>query len=610
MPQRQKAHLTAFWACAALLVLCQLSMMVSWIPKQHDLLQRMYVKHPGAVVWSPDCSQYDRHHVMCTIQRGHRLFVQYPDVKHVTVQSTRGAKKVACSDIQHIGNTTSFRLPTIPELKGATALHLHLDEHRLNAAILLQFPTITNISAVLTKGTYLVKLTVTDLPPEAESKHVDVFAGQGEQLSQYTCTVTSLVYSNTRHQLKCTMPDQSGSNIHFQLRYLRRCRSLVSATSIDFTALHLESVQSPSRGLLRIQGQGFGTSPSAVAVTLSPSGASCGYLIVSPTSITCLLLRSTTLSAVTVSVPGSNATMAVTLQVDAAEGMARAQHILAHWAPLYPNERHPYHHWAAETAWRRALHDAGVIRIADLDPVPYLGPAAVGMTRFGIFDLSCSPTAPFPLSTPRSQMDRMAAEERAFHARPHDNVTVLYDNTCAVVGSGGSLRGSRLGPAIDDHDVVIRVNCAPTRGFEADVGQKETVRVLMPESHDGKYVERMCGTGVQWDDVWVFAKPGKERDVDYWNTVSKYSDSFDPRDFFFPPAKTVPVSPRRILMTTHCFFDRARHEHRFRELRTMPEQVPSSGTIALFAALHMCSSVDVYGMSTTALKTSAYPKYH
>ena len=43
-----------------------------------------------------------------------------------------------------------------------------------------------------------------------------------------------------------------------------------------------------------------------------------------------------------------------------------------------------------------------------------------------------------------------------------------------VVGNAGSMRGSGLGPAIDEFDVVIRVNDFKTKGFEADVGSKTT----------------------------------------------------------------------------------------------------------------------------------------
>ena len=54
----------------------------------------------------------------------------------------------------------------------------------------------------------------------------------------------------------------------------------------------------------------------------------------------------------------------------------------------------------------------------------------------------------------------------------------LVRPSCAVVGNSPLLLGQRAGPSIDGHDVVIRFNFAPTRGFEPDVGTKTSVRVM------------------------------------------------------------------------------------------------------------------------------------
>jgi len=48
--------------------------------------------------------------------------------------------------------------------------------------------------------------------------------------------------------------------------------------------------------------------------------------------------------------------------------------------------------------------------------------------------------------------------------------------SCGVVSNSGAFRSNPLGAAIDRQDVVMRFNDAPTRGFEAQVGAKTTVR--------------------------------------------------------------------------------------------------------------------------------------
>ncbi|NXT91038.1 SIA7D sialyltransferase, partial [Anhinga rufa] len=49
---------------------------------------------------------------------------------------------------------------------------------------------------------------------------------------------------------------------------------------------------------------------------------------------------------------------------------------------------------------------------------------------------------------------------------------------CAIVSSSGQMLGSRLGQNIDRHECVLRMNHAPTTGYEEDVGARSTVRVV------------------------------------------------------------------------------------------------------------------------------------
>uniref|UniRef100_A0A8C0IJV6 ST6 N-acetylgalactosaminide alpha-2,6-sialyltransferase 6 n=1 Tax=Chelonoidis abingdonii TaxID=106734 RepID=A0A8C0IJV6_CHEAB len=53
---------------------------------------------------------------------------------------------------------------------------------------------------------------------------------------------------------------------------------------------------------------------------------------------------------------------------------------------------------------------------------------------------------------------------------------------CVIITSSSHLLGSKLGSEIDQSECVIRMNDAPTTGYEADMGNKTTIRVVAHSS--------------------------------------------------------------------------------------------------------------------------------
>uniref|UniRef100_H3B6V6 ST3 beta-galactoside alpha-2,3-sialyltransferase 3 n=1 Tax=Latimeria chalumnae TaxID=7897 RepID=H3B6V6_LATCH len=70
---------------------------------------------------------------------------------------------------------------------------------------------------------------------------------------------------------------------------------------------------------------------------------------------------------------------------------------------------------------------------------------------------------------------------------------------CIVVGNGGVLANKSLGSKIDEYDVIIRLNGAPVKGYEKDVGAKTTIRITYPEGAIQK------AEGYEKDSLFVFA---------------------------------------------------------------------------------------------------------
>ena len=68
---------------------------------------------------------------------------------------------------------------------------------------------------------------------------------------------------------------------------------------------------------------------------------------------------------------------------------------------------------------------------------------------------------------------------------------------CAIVSSSSTLKKKRLGKQIDENDVILRLNNAPTKGHEVDVGSRTTVR-FTNEAYQGMREHAMEALVGKW----------------------------------------------------------------------------------------------------------------
>ncbi|KAL9915991.1 beta-galactoside alpha-2,6-sialyltransferase 2 isoform X2 [Glossina fuscipes] len=157
---------------------------------------------------------------------------------------------------------------------------------------------------------------------------------------------------------------------------------------------------------------------------------------------------------------------------------------------------------------------------------------------------------------------------------------------CAIVSSAGSMAGSKLGRFIDTHDVVMRFNHAPTRGYETDVGSKTTIRVV--NSQVVTKTEFDFAHAPIFQNVTIAAwDPGKyNASLEDWLTTSDY-DLFSNYEIY---RRRYPKS-RAFLVNPHSIWRLWQSLQTFAGNRLIRKNPPSSGFIGLALLLPYCSVV-------------------
>ncbi|XP_013862033.1 alpha-N-acetyl-neuraminyl-2,3-beta-galactosyl-1,3-N-acetyl-galactosaminide alpha-2,6-sialyltransferase [Austrofundulus limnaeus] len=163
----------------------------------------------------------------------------------------------------------------------------------------------------------------------------------------------------------------------------------------------------------------------------------------------------------------------------------------------------------------------------------------------------------------------------------------IHCNQCALVSSSGQMLGAGAGSEIDSTGCVIRMNNAPTAGYEKDVGSRTSVRVVSHTSvpllvkNERHYFQQRAGTTyVFWGPERNMRQDGKGH---VFNVLLRMAAKY-------PNVRLYAMTKDKIEDCDGVFQNETGKD------RMKTGAFLSTGFFTMILALEMCDSICVYGM--------------
>ncbi|KAM9110674.1 alpha-N-acetylgalactosaminide alpha-2,6-sialyltransferase 3 isoform 1-T1 [Megaptera novaeangliae] len=175
---------------------------------------------------------------------------------------------------------------------------------------------------------------------------------------------------------------------------------------------------------------------------------------------------------------------------------------------------------------------------------------------------------------------------------------------CAIVSNSGQMVGQKVGNEIDQSSCIWRMNNAPTKGYEEDVGRMTMIRVvshtsvpLLLKNPDYFFKEANATIYVIWGP---FRNMRKDGNGIVYNMLKKTVD-------IYPNAQIYVTTEKRMSYCDGVFKKETGKD------RVQSGSYLSTGWFTFILAMDACYGIHVYGMiNDTYCKTEGYRKvpYH
>ncbi|XP_047443371.1 alpha-N-acetylgalactosaminide alpha-2,6-sialyltransferase 5b [Mugil cephalus] len=163
----------------------------------------------------------------------------------------------------------------------------------------------------------------------------------------------------------------------------------------------------------------------------------------------------------------------------------------------------------------------------------------------------------------------------------------MHCRTCALVTSSGHLIGSKRGEEVDRSECVIRMNDAPSVGYQQDVGRRTTLRIVAHSSLQRVLRSRQELLNASQDTVFIFWGPSSCMRRDGKGHVYNHLRLLNQ---LLPKLKVYIISRFKMLKFDELFKKETGID------RKSSNSWLSTGWFTMATALELCDRINVYGM--------------